>query len=357
MLDQIKNAKLDNYSIVVMPDFFIDRILRLETFEQFTQVIYDKIRFGGGAIRGIPTHDVKGGNAVNIAYCLAELGTNVTLFTVADQIGSAILRQTFSKFEDHNSVDLRICNGRQGHTTALEFESRTGSKVNIMINDVGDIANFGPEKIDSAENVEILRSCNAVMVVNWGSNLRGTELIEYAFRNSPHAIHFIDPADIEERKYEFKNALSNVTNITDIILSINENECNLMLSTLGIILNSPSEERIENDGAREEMIKYSKKLSSDIKVKVNLHTRMGAAWSDGQKSEFAPSFKVQPRTLTGAGDAWNSANIVGHLLGLSQKDSLIMSNAYASLYVGNPQSEPPSMEELIEFMKIERIHT
>ena len=33
--------------------------------------------------------DVKGGNAVNLAYSLAKLGLNITLFTVADGVGQS----------------------------------------------------------------------------------------------------------------------------------------------------------------------------------------------------------------------------------------------------------------------------
>jgi ribokinase len=69
-----------------------------------------------------------------------------------------------------------------------------------LLNDVGDIANFGAEYIDNDNTLEILHTANAVAVVNWGSNLKGTELIQYAFQNSPNALHLVDPADIESRK-------------------------------------------------------------------------------------------------------------------------------------------------------------
>ena len=85
-------------SIVVMPDFFVDRIIRLESKEKLFESLTEKAARGGGSIRGVPTMDVKGGNAVNVAYCLAKLGVKVTLFTVADEIGGTIIRQAFSGF-------------------------------------------------------------------------------------------------------------------------------------------------------------------------------------------------------------------------------------------------------------------
>ena len=59
-------------------------------------------------------------------------------------------------------------NGKHGHTTALEFLAEFGSKVNIMLNDVGDIVNFGPEPIDNDNSKQVLKNADA-MVVNWGA--------------------------------------------------------------------------------------------------------------------------------------------------------------------------------------------
>jgi ribokinase len=85
-------------SIVVMPDFFVDRIIRLESKENLFDMLAEKAKVGGGSVRGIPTMDVRGGNAVNVAYCLAKLGAKVSLFTVADELGATMIRQTFSQF-------------------------------------------------------------------------------------------------------------------------------------------------------------------------------------------------------------------------------------------------------------------
>ena len=54
-------------SIVVMHDFFVDRIIRLESKENLFGALSEKAKVGGGSVRGIPTTDVKGGNAVNVA--------------------------------------------------------------------------------------------------------------------------------------------------------------------------------------------------------------------------------------------------------------------------------------------------
>ena len=187
-------------SIVVMPDFFVDRIIRLESAEKLLTALGEKARNGGGSIRDIPTTDIRGGNAVNIAYALAKLGARISLFTVADEIGAAMLRQAFSQFGE--SATLRILPGKQGHTTSFEFP-HNDDKVNVMVSDVGDNKEFGPNRLGSQDDLLALKNADAVMVVNWASNKKGTELAEHAFRSSPSAMHFIDPADISSRKDEF----------------------------------------------------------------------------------------------------------------------------------------------------------
>ena|SRR6266487_2119769 len=352
------NINLENYSIVVMPDFFIDRIVRLHSINELFRIISEKEKLGGGSIRDLSISDVEGGNAVNIAYCLAKLGVKVILFTVANDTGSNVLKELFSKFGDR--VELRISNGKHGHTVAMEFENALHSKVNIMLNDVGDVANFGSSRIDDNDTRKILQNADGVMVVNWGSNLKGTELIEYAFENSPQAIHFIDPADIESRKNEFKDDLPKFSRMTNI-LSINENECNSILTALE--LKSPklsttrknhhydSNARIDHGEDICRLKESARILANKIKINTSVHVKKGAVWSDGKTSIFAQSFEVNdPRTLTGAGDAWNSANIVSNIIGLKVEEQLIISNAYASLYVANPYSEPPTLQETMDLL-------
>src|SRR5688572_973445 len=125
--------------IVVLPDFFIDRIIQLKSKEHFFESILQKTKYGGGSIREFNAIEKKGGNAVNVAYALATLGVKVVLFTIADKVGSAFLSNTFSKFGD--IIQLRITNGSNGLTTALEFHSDNGcASENIMLNHLRGIA-------------------------------------------------------------------------------------------------------------------------------------------------------------------------------------------------------------------------
>ena len=229
----IKNYYSYMNQIVTMPDFFSDRILTLESQNEFFQSIVNKIRVGGGSIRGIPTVDRKGGNAANIAYSIANLGGRVAFFTVGDRIAKSMIENTFQKFGEN--AEVMIAEGQQGKTTSLElYENAEGdSRVNVMLSDVGDNADFGKARINTHNHINILNRADAVIVANWASNLKGTELMKFAFESSPKALHFVDPADFQLRKEEFVEILAVLANQIDV-LSINENECNTLGSSLGL---------------------------------------------------------------------------------------------------------------------------
>lgn len=340
IIEKLKHLNIVG-SIVVMPDFFVDRIVRLESREKLFDALTEKASRGGGSIRGIPTSDVKGGNAVNVAYCLAKFGVKVTLFTVADEMGASMIRQAFSQFGDR--VMLRISSGKSGLTTAFEFPHGE-NRVNVMVSDIGDNANFGPDRISSEADRAILKNADAVMVVNWASNSRGTELAEFSFRNSPSAFHFIDPADIDTRKDEFKDSLAKLASSIDS-LSMNENECNSIADALGL-------GSLLGAGYRADEVKVAaKKLADKIGISIDLHTKAGAAWSNGKDSEFVHAIRVEAKTLTGAGDSWDAADVLGYLAGLDPQERLLFANCCASLYVRDGNAEPPSLNNAFELVE------
>jgi ribokinase len=321
-------------SIVVMPYFFVYRIIRLESKENLFDTLTEKAKVGGGSVRGIPTMDVKGGNAVNVAYCLAKLGAKVSLFTVADELGATMIRQTFSQFGD--KVTLRIASGRSGLTTSFEFPYED-TWVNVMVSDIGDNENFGSERISSEADRTILKNADGVMVVNWASNFKGTELAEFSFKNSPSAFHFLDPADIETRRHDFSDSLAKLASLTDC-LSINENECNSLADALGF-----GRPLLGHDYSVDEVKGAAKRIAERVGISTDLHTKIGAAWSNGKDSAFAHTIKVEAKRLTGAGDVWDAAAIVGYLAGLHPLERLLFAKCCASLYVRDPNGEPPSM--------------
>jgi ribokinase len=190
----------------------------------------------------------------------------------------------------------------------------------------------------------ILKNADGVMVVNWASNLKGTELVEFSFRNSPSAFHFLDPADIETRKDDFCDSLTKLASLTDC-LSINENECKSLADALGF-------GRLLGPGYGADEVKtVARKIAEKVGISTDLHTRIGAAWSNGKESMFAHTIKVEAKTLTGAGDSWDAADIVGYLAGLDPQERLLFANCCASLYVRDPSGEPPTMNRVFELVE------
>jgi ribokinase len=101
----------------------------------------------------------------------------------------------------------------------------------------------------------------------------------------------------------------------------------------------------------EDIKNSAKKLASKFRLNVEIHTIKGASWSNGSETFFVDAIKVKAKTLTGAGDSWDAANILAHLAGLGTKERLIFSNAYSSLYVMNADREPATLTDLLKYLR------
>jgi ribokinase len=59
---------------------------------------------------------------------------------------------------------------------------------------------------------------------------------------------------------------------------------------------------------------------------------------------------VEPRILTGAGDVWDAADIIGYIAELEPKERLLFANAASSLFIREPTGEPPAMNKVFELI-------
>lgn len=137
--------KLCNFKVVSMPDFFIDRIVKFPSFKNILKEISYKLENGGGSIRNLNQMEVKGGNSVNTAYALTKMGINVDLIIMADNFSQEYLQNIFSNY---SNIKMSIVKGKPGYTVALEFPYNNKIS-NVMLSDVGDVANFGSEMLSS----------------------------------------------------------------------------------------------------------------------------------------------------------------------------------------------------------------
>ena len=129
------------------------------------------------------------------------------------------------------------------------------------------------------------------------------------------------------------------------ILSINDNECNSLLFELD--LNSFS---LCNKYNRNNIQLAVQGLAKKLGIFIDLHTRYGCACSNGDEVFFAYNIKnIVVRNLTGAGDSWDAADIIGHLIELPPQERLLFSNTFAALYISIENRQLLSLEKFFEY--------
>ncbi|NIN53081.1 MAG: hypothetical protein GTN80_08510 [Nitrososphaeria archaeon] len=327
--------------VVVLPDFFLDRIVRLGSQTEFFCLVREKAAAGGGVIHHIEQIEMKGGNAVNTAYALGRLGVTTTLITLADKYTEVFLRGTFDNLP---SLDLRVKEGRPGYTVSLEF-TRRSRLVNVMLGDTGGVSDFGPERLER-EDRKIIEGADVTVVLNWAANLRGTELAEQVFSLSKNnrGMTYCDPSDITVRGDEYREFIERIIGqkLVDV-LSVNENEARHIAKLQGI-------EPLKLNYSVSELVSSSKLLSEYIPTRIDLHTPLASCTAFNGEAQCAKAFQVEQRVATGAGDVWNAANIVGYLLDFGAERRLIFANAYAALFISSHYARPPSLTETLSFL-------
>lgn len=335
---------LSNLGLVsVMPDYFVDRLVRFESLDSLiTEVRKKSSESGGGSVRGIRQKEVKGGNAVNLAYALGTFGASVHLTAIANSLPAEILKITFNKFEN---VSLEIFPGVAGYTTAFEFREKD-HHVNVMMSDVGDLKTFDGSRLGKVSLGNIKKS-KMVAIVNWSANRSGNELCEriFSLAKKKGGKTFFDPADISGQRDllpDLKKRLFD-RNLIDYI-SLNENEARIMS---GELFNHDLPINFKDS----DLIKTARILSEGTGATVDLHTRTVTVSSTGSQTIGFPCHKVEQRTVTGAGDVWGAANIACYLAGLDPEDRLYFANSAAGLYVSRESADAPSLKEVFEFMK------
>lgn len=374
------------FKVFVLPDFFVDRIIEVRNDAVFFKGLEKKINAGGGSMRDYHSKDIKGGNAVNVAYSLAKLGLIIELYTVCDIGSSTVLQTAFSAFGEN--VGLHIFKGKHGLTTVFEFTFSSDSSItsrplpsssyqpsgslptlhpittvmpssaNVMISDVGDNDNFGPELMEAPEILDKLRIAQAVVFTNWASNYRGTDLMRFVFSKSPRAIHFIDPADFELRSFEFINTLKNNSSLIDV-LSINENEYNHIVKALRTVCSEKEEHNLlywynpnEFSGNTHNFCMTGEYIHNYLGFRLCIHTTKGSMLADNNGVTFVSSITPSAiNIVSGAGDSWDAGFIFGELAGFSSEQKLAFANLLAMLHIENFGGDDPTLQQVIQYLK------
>jgi ribokinase len=347
-LKKFLESEIPEFHVVVMPDFFIDRLISLrKNTKTFIRQVDDVVKRKGGSIDGIPQTELRGGNAVNTAAALASLGAKVTPIICTDKLGRSMVNFYLKKWKADLS-HVKIFE-KPSLTTALEFETEIG-RANVMLRDVGSLADFGPQCLNE-EDFEIIESADYVCVFNWAGTRRfGTELAKTVFKHAKEkgkGKTYYDTADPNPNKEKIPKLVRDVLQSRYVdFLSINENEALCYASQL-----DNKTKKLKKELRLEELAKESARfLANKLYARVDLHATSFSATFTKKEETLVPAFKVPVLRVTGAGDSWNAGNIIGEACRLSDGCRLLLANAVAAYYISNSDGLHPTRRKLIEFL-------
>jgi len=342
-----ESSEIKEVGVVVMPDFFLDRLISPNNdVTAFSKLMKRVVKRKGGSIDGIRQTELRGGNAVNTASALAALDVKVTPIVCTSQLGLRLIKFHFKSLKaDFSHVKIF---DKPSITTAIEFETGNG-KTNVMLRDVGALADFGPRHLNN-EDFKTIEDADYVCVFNWaGTRLFGTELAEKVFnhvKDNGKGKTYYDTADPTPNKEGIPKLVGKVLRKSLVdILSVNENEAVCYASQL-----SDEAEELRKSLKFNELAKECARiLASHLSARIDLHTTSFSASFTKKNEVIVPAFDVTVLRATGAGDAWNAGNILGDAYGLSDDCRLALANAVAAYYISNPEGKHPTRKQLTRF--------
>lgn len=339
----------EKHDIVVMPDFFCDRLISLDyDAESFFSAIAHVAEQKGGSIDGIEQIDIRGGNAINTASAMAALGVKVTPIVCTNKFGLQQIRFFLGKYHVDLSHVKMVEN--PSLTTALELKTKSG-KTNVMLRDLGSLTDFGPSNFTDSD-FALIENADYVCIFNWaGTRKYGSALAETIFRRvktQGKGKTYYDTADPTPNRDKIPELMRDVLKTSQVdVLSLNENEaiCYAAMLTEGI---SRQREKRRLD---EQAMEAARVLAENFSARIDLHTTVFSATFTKKSEVVVPAFKVNGLRATGAGDAWNAGNIFADAHELSDECRLALANAVSACYLANPEALHPTRRKVIEFIE------
>ena len=330
---------------VVLPDFFVDHFVLVPTFEEFIDDLRKLARQGGGNLMGSEQFIRRGGNCVNTASALFALGIDSKLIVTTDEYGKSLLEALAPSGLDLSHIHT---DGKLSSTASIETEF-DGRKVNLMVSDSGSASDFKFSDLTPAD-IQLIESSGIVALVNLNHNMHGAELAYDLFKKvkeSTHAITFMDIGDPSNNSDLVEPLLKKAISSGNLdILGLNENEIGWLSWAL-----TGQEHWLNIVNNPDDWVKGAKLISQETGVRVVLHTPLFAASITDASVVSVHTFQVEPKITCGSGDAFNAGLIYGLLLDLEHIDQLILANAVAALYISSHDSNHPSRNAVIRFLK------
>jgi len=333
--------------VVVMPDFFLDRLIILNwNIAAFAEKLQEVANHKGGCLDGIAQIDLKGGNAVNTASALTALDVKVTPIVCTNAFGLKLMKIHLAN-DNIDFSHVKIFD-RPSTTTAIEVKTEQG-RANIMLRDVGALADFGPQHLDD-DDFQTIEEADFVCIFNWaGTRNFGTKLARAVFSHTKmrgKGRTYYDTADPTPNKQQIPNLIRDILESKQLdMLSVNENEAICYASHL-----NRKKETVEDLSVEERAKESARLLASRYSARIDLHATNFSVTFTGKKEKIVPAFRVPVLRATGAGDAWNAGNILGETYDLSDGARLTLANAVAAYYVSDPSGTHATREKLSKFL-------
>jgi sugar/nucleoside kinase (ribokinase family) len=341
--------KPEELNVVVMPDFFYDRLIHLNyDAESFSSLISEVIDRKGGSLDGIVQTEIRGGNAVNTCSALAALGVNVTPIVCTSKLGLLQLKFYLEKYNvDFSHVKIA---GKPSLTTALELKTESG-KANVMLRDLGALADFRSSDL-SHRDYELIENADYVCLFNWaGTKKHGTGLAETVLgrvKTKGKGKTYYDTADPTPNREKISELMQKVLKASIVdVLSLNENEA----VCYAAVLNDEIRKQQGKQRLDELAMQAAKVLAESLSARIDLHTTSFSATFTQKNEVVVPAFEIEARRATGAGDSWDAGNILGDANDFSDECRLTLANAVAAYYISNSEGVHPTRKKLIQFIE------
>jgi sugar/nucleoside kinase (ribokinase family) len=292
---------IGNKKFVLMPDFNLDRLVywRQGVDALAGEMAAVAARKGGNIY--IDQSIVPGGCAAKTAWVLSLLGLRPVFLARTSPLGLKLLEHYF---EGRADLSMVSADGEMALTVALET-----SEGNIMLTSPGSNRDFDWEAVK--EHGDLLRGADVVGIFSWNHMEKGTLLVQRVF-SVAGGLKFLDTGDPTLKSKEAAGEL--LAKVKPDVWSMNENEAKYFCS----FFSSADDPRQAADTLWEHGIK------------VALHT---AEYSYSPGGVLVPSFNVEVKRATGAGDCWNAGYIVARISGFTTEECLALANAAGACWV------------------------
>lgn len=284
-----------------------------------------------------------GGNAPILSAALGEMGINVTC------IGAIGYPEVLELFTGALPKDSELYGvGNPSISNVLEFYD--GKVMLSQLEHLNSITWRNVKEIVGLDNLRrIFSDADVVGLMNWSETPNAldiwdgilNEILSGIAGKSGRKLACFDLSDCTRRTDEEITAclqyISRFGKYYDVILSVNENECNRLFRAVSAC-QSTLREKAETLFAR-----------MDVHM-LSLHSRTQGIAMDGSGYYEVTNYNVEkPVILVGGGDHFNAGLLSGLMMGLSTPEALAVANGTSSYYVRYGKS--PASGELLAYLR------